>query len=93
MSNAPERISLDTKDYEWHETDSDCDEGGCVKYTRSDLVPDITTEGALTVLARQIAELREALTRLRDCDWVITLPDRMDAVREIARNALEAKHD
>jgi len=33
--------------------------------------------------------LRVALTRLRDCDWVITLPDRMDAVREIARKALE----
>lgn len=43
--------------------------------------------------ARQIAELREALTRLRDCDWVITLPDRMDAVRDIARKALEAKHE
>lgn len=34
--------------------------------------------------------LREALTRLRDCDWVITLPDRMDAVRDIACKALEA---
>jgi cell division protein FtsB len=32
--------------------------------------------------------LRKALTRLRDCDWTITLPDRMDAVREIAREAL-----
>ena len=31
---------------------------------------------------------REALERLRDCDWVITLPDRMDAVRAIARKAL-----
>lgn len=33
--------------------------------------------------------LKTALVRLRDCDWVITLPDRMDAVREIARKALE----
>ena len=33
-------------------------------------------------------ELVKALTRLRDCDWVISLPDRMDAVREIAREAL-----
>lgn len=35
--------------------------------------------------------LKAALVRLRDCDWVIRLPDRMDAVREIAREALEAK--
>lgn len=32
--------------------------------------------------------LRQALERLRDCDWVISLPDRMDAVRAIAREAL-----
>jgi hypothetical protein len=37
------------------------------------------------------AELRAALERLRDCDWVITPQDRMDAVREIARKALEGK--
>ena len=30
-----------------------------------------------------------ALERIRDCDFVITLPDRMDAVRAIAREALE----
>jgi len=35
-------------------------------------------------------QLREALIRLRDCDWTITLPDRMDAVRKIAREALAA---
>jgi len=28
------------------------------------------------------------MQRLADCDWVITLPDRMDAVRDVARNAL-----
>jgi len=33
--------------------------------------------------------LREALKRIADCDWVITLPDRMDGVRKIARDALE----
>lgn len=33
--------------------------------------------------------MRAALIRLRDCDWVITLPNRMDAVREIAREGLE----
>lgn len=36
----------------------------------------------------EIERMREALIRLRDCDWVISLPDRMDAVREIARAAL-----
>jgi hypothetical protein len=33
--------------------------------------------------------LKTALETLRDCDWVISLPDRMDAVRDIARKALE----
>lgn len=37
--------------------------------------------------------LRDACERLRDCDWVITLPDRMDAVRDIARAALAATED
>ena len=39
--------------------------------------------------ADQIEKLREALQRIRYCDFVITLPDRMDAVRQIAREALE----
>jgi hypothetical protein len=39
--------------------------------------------------ADQIKKLSEALQRIRDCDFVITLPDRMDAVRAIAREALE----
>ena len=34
-------------------------------------------------------KLEAALKRIRDCDFVITLPDRMDAVRAIAREALE----
>lgn len=38
-----------------------------------------------------IMKLRDALERIRDCDFVITLPDRMDAVRKIAREALETK--
>jgi hypothetical protein len=38
---------------------------------------------------RKISKMEEALKRIRDCDWVITLPDRMDAVRAIAREALE----
>lgn len=40
-------------------------------------------------LGEENKRLRDALVRLRDCDWVISLPDRMDAVREIARTALE----
>jgi hypothetical protein len=36
----------------------------------------------------ELERLRAALRKLRDCDWVITLPDRMDAVRAIAREAL-----
>ena len=33
--------------------------------------------------------LTVALERIRDCNFTITLPDRMDAVRQIAREALE----
>ena len=39
--------------------------------------------------ANRIEKLEKALERIRDCNWVITLPDRMDAVRAIAREALE----
>ena len=38
---------------------------------------------------KRIKKLEFALERIRDCDWTITLPDRMDAVRAIAREALE----
>lgn len=37
----------------------------------------------------RVHKLEAALKRIRDCDWVISLPDRMDAVRDIAREALE----
>lgn len=43
----------------------------------------------IIALRQKLAKLQAALTKLRDCDWVISLPDRMDAVREIARNALD----
>ena len=36
----------------------------------------------------RVKKLEYALERIRDCDFVITLPDRMDAVRAIAREAL-----
>jgi len=37
---------------------------------------------------KQRDRLAEALWEIADCDFVITLPDRMDAVRAIAREAL-----
>lgn len=43
----------------------------------------------LSDAANRIVKLEAALQRIRDCDFVITLPDRMDAVRQIAREALE----
>ena len=51
---------------------------------------------AIHTLRRELAEvtkqrdlLIEGLEKLASCDWVITLPDRMDAVREIARQTLQ----
>ena len=38
---------------------------------------------------KRVEMLVFALERIRDCDFVITLPDRMDTVRAIAREALE----
>lgn len=43
----------------------------------------------LIELTARLRKLEMALKRIRDCDFVITLPDRMDAVRAIAREALE----
>lgn len=37
---------------------------------------------------KQRDALIEGLEKLASCDWVITLPDRMDAVREIANETL-----
>ena len=41
--------------------------------------------------AERIEKLEYALQRIRDCDFVITLPDRMNAVRAIAEEALKWK--
>jgi len=46
-------------------------------------------EWLIDVKTEQVYKLEAALKRIRDCDFVITLPDRMDAVRAIAREALE----
>jgi len=37
----------------------------------------------------KIARLREALIKLRDFNWIISLPGGMDAVRQIAKQALK----
>jgi hypothetical protein len=42
----------------------------------------------LSKMQEQRDRLAEALREIADCDFVITLPDRMDAVRAIAREAL-----
>jgi hypothetical protein len=50
-------------------------------------------DAELTAEREKVRVLRLACERLRDCDWVISLPDRMDAVRDIARAALAATED
>ena len=45
-------------------------------------------ERELAEVTKQRDLLIEGLEKLASCDWVITLPDRMDAVREIANETL-----
>jgi hypothetical protein len=47
-------------------------------------------ERKLATVTAQRDRLAEALKKLADCDWVITLPNRMDAVRTIANEALQS---
>jgi hypothetical protein len=44
----------------------------------------------INAVTEQRDRLKGALRKLADCDWVITLPNRMDAVRTIATEALTA---
>jgi hypothetical protein len=55
------------------------------------LRPYMVPASEVEALRARVMELETALIRLRDCDWVVTLPDRMDAVRDIARQALSTK--
>ena len=50
----------------------------------------LIAERELAAVTEQRDRLAEALRKLADCDWVITLPDRMDAVRTIANEALQS---
>ena len=43
-------------------------------------------------LKAECERLREGLIKLRDCDFVITPSDRMDAVRKIARDTLNKEN-
>ena len=62
------------------------------RYRRDpDLAQSIVEKLQLSLAEEQarVDKLEVALERIRDCNYVITLPDRMDAVRAIAREALE----
>lgn len=62
------------------------------KYMRDpDLADSIITtlRSDLDEAEVRVKKLEYALERIRDCNFVITLPDRMDAVRAIAQEALE----
>jgi hypothetical protein len=45
----------------------------------------------IACLEIKLDAFQQVFERLRDCDWEIGLPEQMDAVREIARKALEWK--
>lgn len=45
-------------------------------------------ERELAEVTKQRDALIEGLEKIASCDWVITLPDRMDAVRKIANETL-----
>ena len=50
---------------------------------------ELTRFSEIEKLQEENKIMREALTKLRDCDWIISLPDRMDAIRKIEGEALE----
>ena len=58
--------------------------------SRASVKDTVKVEREVVRVTEQRDRLAEALQKLADCDWVITLPDRMDAVREIANEALQA---
>jgi hypothetical protein len=48
-------------------------------------------EADLAAVTAERERYRATLERIAGCDWVITLPDRMDAVRKIAQDALNGE--
>ena len=80
------RTELITDERLWYVVCECCEAIGPTEIT-STLAELVWNEG--TPRHNRTHKLKEALKRIRDCDFVITLPDRMDAVRQIAREALE----
>lgn len=70
-----------------------CGEGKSLFHIGPCQIPNPSAEKVASLInaahAENVKGLVEALEKLRDCDWTISLPDRMDAVRKIAREALE----
>ena len=58
--------------------------------SRASVKDTVKVKREVVRVTEQRDRLAEALQKLADCDWVITLPDRMDAVREIANEALKS---
>ena len=52
--------------------------------------PNCVLRRELKAVTEQRDRLEVALQKLADCDWIITPHDRMDAVRTIARKALQS---
>jgi len=48
-------------------------------------------ERELATVTAERDQYRAALERIAGCDWVISLPDRMDAVRKIAQDAMRGE--
>jgi hypothetical protein len=70
-------------------TQSVVDEANRLREQRDRLHHDLKQASDIyDVVVKQRDRLAEALREIADCDFVITLPDRMDAVRAIAREAL-----
>lgn len=65
-------------------------EGGAEELIHEAIAPANHTDNSAVIAALQekLKVTTDALIKLRDCDWVISIPDRMNAVRNLARDAL-----
>lgn len=61
-------------------------EEGCDEYMANDI---LNSRNDIVRLGNRNKILREGLEKIRDCNFVITPADRMDAVRKIAKEHLE----